>query len=505
LRRFFFLTAGCTGAAVLIVEILGAKILAPWFGTSHFVWTAQIAVTLISLACGYYLGGCWVDRSAKPGKLYAAIIGAGIYLAATTPFTESLAYACLNLRLALGSLVASVVLFFVPLTLLAMVGPYLIRVLTQSVDAVGGNVGRLSAVSTLGSVVGTALIGYVLIPLCRNSVTLIITALALIGLGVIYYVIWGRGGARAGAIAAFLLTLGIGWFGANQDRYNGKFTTELFRVNSNFGQLQVIQSTTMPFRALENDYLTQNTYDNVTHASRASFTYLLGGLARMYATNLDDVLCIGLGVGIVPMQFATNGSRVDVAEINPAVVPIAQRFFDFQPDKMNIFIEDGRCYLNRCTNRYDAVCLDAFLGDSPPSHLMTREAFASIRRVLKPGGTLVINSFASFDAGRDFLGQSLAKTLRDVFGSVRVFGVHGGNTMYVASARETLEPLRQPDVANIHPYCWEKTRDTFRSPIEPNPAIGIVLTDDFNPSEFYDAMNREELRRNNAVAVRDRL
>jgi hypothetical protein len=133
---------------------------------------------------------------------------------------------------------------------------------------------------------------------------------------------------------------------------------------------------------------------------------------------------------------------------------------------------------------------------------MTREAFVSIRRVLKPGGVLVINSFASFDKGRDFLGQSLARTLRDVFGSVRVYGVYNGNTMYVAAAREELEPLREPDLRRVHPDCLSRTRDTLRTLIEPNLSAGIILTDDYNPSEFHDAANREEIRRRNATSMR---
>lgn len=499
LRRYLFFTAACTGAAILIVEILGAKILAPWFGTSHFVWTAQIAVTLVSLACGYYIGGRWADHSTAPGKLYAAILGAGLYLATTILFVEPLAYKCLDFRLAVGSLLASAFLFFVPLTLLAMVGPYLIRVLTSSVETVGGNVGRLSAISTLGSVIGTVLIGYVLIPLFRNSVTLLITAVILASLSVIYFLIWGRNGKPAAAIV-LLLTGAVGWIGVDQDSYHGRQTVELFRANSNFGQLQVIQFAGGPLRALENDYLTQNTYDTNTRSSASAFTYLLQGLAHIYQTNIQDVLCIGLGVGIVPMQFATNGARVDVVEINPAVVPIAEKYFDLQPDKLNLFIEDGRYFLNHCTNRYDVVALDAFLGDCPPSHLMTREAFASIRRVLKPDGVLVINSFASFHAGRDFLGTSLVRTLGEVFGNIRIHGTHGGNTMFVASPRP-LAPLREFDLSEVHERCATDTRDAIRSLIEPDNSRGIVLTDDYNPAEFHDALNREELRRRMAREI----
>src|SRR5690606_19018883 len=126
-------------------------------------------------------------------------------------------------------------------------------------------------------------------------------------------------------------------------------------------------------------------------------------LAEAYATNVQRVLCIGMGVGVVPMNFANEGRDVDVIEINPAVVPIAESYFDFDPKKLNLTIGDGRQFVHTLNSKtYNTVVLDAFLGDSSPSHLMTREAFSDIHRVLKPGGVLVINAFANFEPGKDF-------------------------------------------------------------------------------------------------------
>ena len=100
LRRSLYGTAATTGAAVMIVEILGAKMLSPYLGTSHFVWTAQIAVTLVALACGYYLGGRLVDRSMDLGRLYAGILAAGLYLVFSVMVREPVAYGCLKFDLA---------------------------------------------------------------------------------------------------------------------------------------------------------------------------------------------------------------------------------------------------------------------------------------------------------------------------------------------------------------------------------------------------------------------
>src|SRR5437867_10985873 len=96
LRRYLYSTAALTGAAIMIVEILGARMLSPYLGTSHFVWTAQIAVTLVALACGYYVGGWLVDRSLRPGRVYAAILAAGAFLALTIALYEPVAYSFLR-------------------------------------------------------------------------------------------------------------------------------------------------------------------------------------------------------------------------------------------------------------------------------------------------------------------------------------------------------------------------------------------------------------------------
>jgi spermidine synthase len=503
LRRYLYFTAAITGGAIMIVEILGAKMLSPYLGTSHFVWTAQIAVTLVALACGYYAGGWLVDRSLRLGRMYAGILAAGAYLALSIPFVQGVAYGCLRFELAVGSLLASTFLFFIPLCLLAMVGPYFIRVLTSAVSGVGGNVGRLTAVSTFGSFIGTVLIGYLLIPFLPNSTTMYLTALLLIAVAAIYFYGWGRNAGGSVPTTIVLLIAGVlGYGGLRADAWHSAHSIELFRGNSNFGLLQVIQQKDGPQRHYLNDYLTQNGYDTNEHKSIYMFTYMLHGLARAYAPRLDEVLCIGMGVGIAPMDFARDGAKVDVVEINPAVVPVAKKFFDFDGSKVSLHIGDGRYFVNRSTKQYDAIILDAFLGDSCPSHLMTRETFAAMRRILKPEGVLVINTFADPDLQQDFFSASLYKTLTNTFASVRLH--HSRNSLFVASARPQLAILHPPDYSQIYAGVRDQVRDGFNSIREPNLDHGRVLTDDYNPVEFYDAVNRESLRKNLALSARSR-
>ncbi len=498
LRRYLYFTAAVTGAAIMIIEILGAKILAPYFGTSHFVWTAQIAVTLVALAGGYYAGGRMADSSAKLGRLYYCILLAAFYVALSIAFVEPLAYQCLEFRLALGSLMASSFLFLIPLALLAMTGPFLVRVLTFSVHTVGGNAGRLTSISTLGSVAGTILIGYVLVPLLPNSMTMLLTSTTLLALVVGYYLVWGRRSQNGTAIAVGIaVALLGGWEGIRRDgraEYQG--AREVFRGNSNFGLLQVLENRTGTHRSYLNDFLTQNTYDPRTRQSLSLFTYMLHDLARGYAPRLEKALCIGLGVGIVPMRLAREGVDVDVIEINPGVVPVAARFFDCDTNRLHLQIGDGRSFLNKAgQHQYDVVVLDAFLGDSSPSHLMTREAFSAVHRVLKEDGVIVINIFGDFSRERGFLTASLDKTLKAVFSSVRIHASGNGNVFFVASPRPQLEMLHPPDLANLHPAIRPQAESALSGVKTVSPDLGLVLTDDYNPVEFRDAANREAWRR----------
>jgi predicted membrane-bound spermidine synthase len=502
LRRYLYCTAATTGAAIMIVEILGAKMLSPYVGLSHFVWTAQIAITLVALACGYYAGGRLADRSQRLARLYWAILGAALYLALTVRICAPVAYWCLDFNLAVGSLLASAILFFVPLALLAMTGPFLVRVITSSVAGVGGNVGRLTSIGTLGSLAGTLLISYLLIPLLPNSLTMYFTALALMLICAGYFLLCRRKGPAA---VVLLLALGSAAGGKSYLGLTHSYTyvIELSRGNSHFGLLQVLDRRNGGYRLYLNDNLVQNTYDPDRKLSVSHFTYVLAGLARAYTTNINDVLCIGLGVGIVPMDFARQGARVDVVEINPAVVPVAVRSFDLQTNMLNLTIDDGRHFLNRCRKQYDVVVLDAFLGDSSPSHLMTREAFASIRRVLRPGGTLVINSFGDLEEGKDFFAASLHRTLQAVFPGVRMHTSGDGGIFFAATDRADPTFVHPPSLENIHPDVLRDTRATYTGLVDTLPGHGRVLTDDYNPAEFYDARNREEVRRRLAMAARE--
>jgi len=588
-RRYLIATAPVTGAAIMIIEILGAKMLAPYIGTSLFVWTAQISVTMIALAAGYALGGFIADRTASrvadvavtaaatpratrraerrananaatnanapsatnanspsaiitappratttttipprgaSAPLYFCILGAALALVIGTLIRESVALTCLQLGLRAGSFLASCALFFVPLCLLATVPPMLVRNLASGLDSIGRVVGRLSAISTIGSVLGTLAIGYLLIPNFSNTTIMLATAAALALTALAYLLAWRVTKPGAPLFLAFaILAFSVPALLQRSLRLPSGNLVEIHRANSSYGLLQVLDDKDEGTRYYLNDLLFQNIYDPRARQSAAEFTYMLHGLARAYTPQIRDVLCIGMGVGIVPMQFATEGAQVDIVEINPAVVPIAEKYFDFNPARIRtLAINDGRPALAASKNLYDTIILDAFLGDAPPSHLMTREAFAEMKRHLRPDGTLVINSFGSLDAGSDFFTASLEKTLAAVFATVRLCTNNDGNNYYIATDRPDARPLRAPDLSDVPStlrdaiaaiYKNERTTTAATTATVATATVAtttaaitattvaavatvpeaIVLTDNYNPIEYYDARNRESNRR----------
>jgi spermidine synthase len=503
LRRYLYLTAAVMGGVIMLIEILGAKMLSPYVGTSHFVWVAQIGVAMLALACGYYLGGRIADRSPQLGGLYKAHLVAAAWLCASVLACEPVAFWCLQFKLAFGTVLASLILYFVPLTLLAMTCPFLLRCVAESLAGVGGQMGRLTSVSTFGSFAGTTMIGYVLIPLLPNSTTMLLAAGLVVAMASGYFLGWARKPNPAASLVLAWLFVAFSAFATGRiQSAQLAGATELFRGNSHFGMLQVVEQHGT--RYYLNDFLTQNTYDPERQQSTSMFTYMLAELARGYAARLDSALCIGMGVGIAPMDLARSGVKVDVVEINPGVVPLAERFFNFDSTKVNLTIGDGREVLNRATNRYDAILLDAFLGDSSPSHLMTREAFAAMQRRLVPGGVLVINSFGEMDPRNDFFTASLNLTLKAVFKQVRIHASGNGNVFFVAGDAAELTLLREPNIEPMHPAVQSGVRNAFDRTLTPTPGHGIVLTDDFNPVEYHDAANREEMRKNLAFAMRRR-
>jgi spermidine synthase len=398
----------------------------------------------------------------------------------------------LRLGLPLGAFCASVLLFFVPLSLLAALGPMLIRLFSCDILKVGSTAGKVGFVSTIGSAFGAVATGYSSIP---NRHALVCIGIGVVVLGWLLFALVRKPRCSICAVIVSIVSVGVTLFGLHRwPEWRFAHAVELETVNSPFGIVQVLSLPGTSTYLYLNDFLVVNTYDAQLKAGQDAYTHLLQLLASSYTGRIQDALCIGMAAGIVPMDLARRGIRVDAVEINPAALRLATKYFDFDTNLVNVILQDGRYVLNRTDRKFDVVIIDAYVGESAPNQLLSKEAFRQVQRVLQPDGTVVISSAASSDGSSSFFLASVQKTLREVFHHVRIHDTRAGSAFFVAS-NQPLAPKSEAALDTIPPAVRWIVRKTLSRIQDAELPGGIVITDDFNPLDFHEARNRQAIRR----------
>jgi len=498
---FLVLTVAVSGALVMVIEVMGSRVIGPFFGVSLFVWTSLITVTLVALALGYAVGGFQADRRSGPDALYAILLAAGLAALLIPVLQARVIRACAPLGLRSGSLLAAALLFGPCLFLLGCVSPLVVRLATVEMSRLGRTVGLLYAVSTLGSVLGTVLTGFVLIAYLGVGGVFLLTGGALLALAVAYWLVFRRRWLAALLLLApALLPSGEG--PASKLMANGTRVTRVARRDGFYGRVQVLDYRLGPVhtRELLIDGLVQGGIDVATGQSIYEYAYYLERLPWGMKPDGRTCLVVGLGAGIVPAWYEARGVRTDVVDINPDVVAAARAHFGFRPSGQ-VFLEDARRFLARPGPRYDYVILDVFAGDTTPAHLLTREAVRDLAARVAPGGLVAINLIGSL--GRESFGTASAvRTLESVFPTVELFPTFVpeeaegfGNVIVVARSGPPLA-FDAARVAGFPVHALARdgvarlgTRFRF-----PEGAPAIVLTDDYNPVDFRDTWVKERLR-----------
>lgn len=504
---YLIFTIFASGASVMLIEITGARIIAPLFGSSVFVWTAVISVTLLSLALGYFAGGKSADKVHTPGLLYHATFLSGAYLFFTLFIKKIILTLSAQLDIKLGALVSSVILFAPPLFLLGMITPLAVKLYTTQMERLGSRVGVLYFFSTLGSFLGTLLVGFILIPQFGVSKILVFSASFLIALALFYYVFFAKN-------LKWLLSLAILFpavFFLLEERLSeasvaGVHLKEIYKTESFYGNLKVME-VNKAYRFLLIDGANQGGVNLKDGSSAVVYTYVLEKLAYMACPDTKRALVIGLGPGTIPNDFSKNGIITDVVDIDSQIVSIYKKYFARYgvPEKLSIFVDDGRCFIKRHPGKYDIVILDVLLGDTSPWHLLTVEAFSDIRANLDDRGALLINfiGLPQDNASRKII-RSLHKTLAEVFPYVSVFNASGilgnkaQNMFFMASQGKSsfnLEVMPAESTEALHKQFLDDAQDIIEDRSELYTGEAFLLTDDYNPLDFYNAKTRESWRR----------
>ncbi len=479
-RTVLFVVVALSGACVLVLEILGSRVLGPYYGVSLFLWSALIAVTLAALACGYALGGRWATRAPSGARLSLALTLAGVWVLALPWLRVPVVHAAEAFGPRGAMLVAALVLFFPPLALLGTVGPYAIRLASRSVDEVGRVSGDVFAVSTLASVAAAVATGFVLIPVLGVTKLLIAVAVTI-------FVAAALARLSAGALGALvLLVAGGGLAFVSAARPHRLPPAVLADADSPYAHVRVLDWKGQRFLLL--DGTTQTVVNAETFEPRQAYVYAAELAAELFPGR-GRLLLLGLGGGAAARAFSLRGWTVDAVEIDSTVARMAAQWFHLRPFHANVVIDDARHYLRRSRATYDVVFFDAYGSGALPFHLVTREAFAEAKARLAPGGVLVAN--VETVGWRDPLAHAIVATLQANFRDVVELPASEppnalGNVVIMASDRtidvprealgDPVASLEDDDehfrvIARLH--AWD---NRFV------PTHGRVLTDDWNPS-----------------------
>ncbi len=437
------------GMASLAIEFCASRLLAPYFGTSLYVWGILIGLILIYLSIGYVLGGRLADRRPEPELLFRITAFAGLWTAfipiAAYPvlLASERGFAQLSVGLVAGTLLAVVLLFAVPTILLGCVSPFAIRLLLKDVDSGGGTAGHVYALSTAGSILGTFLPVFWFIPGYGTRATLIGFGVALLALSM-------TGVRRHPALYAAILVLAAGAWAALavgvKPPQQGRL---LFETESAYNYIQVVQTGDRTELLLNEGEGVHSIYSPADVLTGGPWDYFLLGPAFRPAQAAEvpprSVAILGLAGGTSARQLTAaygTGVAITGVEIDPEIVAAGRRYFDMNEPNLKVDVQDARYWLQADTGRYDMIAVDAYQQPYIPFHLTTREFFLAVRSHLQPGGVMVIDIGR---AGGDYrLVAALASTARSVFPSIFLADTERftNTVLYASAERVSLDDVR---------------------------------------------------------------
>jgi len=421
------------GAVLMGLEIVGSRILAPYFGNSVFVWGSLISLFLIALSAGYYVGGRLSDRRPSRVLLGAIVIAvaASMFLIAaiSAPVCDAIIDAGFGEKA--GPFLAAAVLFLLPSIGMGMVSPFAIRLATHALTSVGQTAGTLYALSTLGSIVGTVLTTFVLIPsfgafaiLKGLAAALMLTALATFPFASL--------GAAARGTVAVIIASAVGIYFIDDSRASlplgSKLVREVDTPYHHISVVDVVDDQNRRVRQLKFDRYIESAIElDPPHRTQSEYTKYFH-LAFVAKPDVRRALFIGAGGGVGPRAFHMHDPEmeIDVVDIDQEVLNIARRdfFLDDSP-KIRTIAADGRTFVRSAPNgHYDCIILDAFtIGGRIPFHLATKEYFTLCREKLVDGGVFLMNINSAVRGPTSEIFQSMYKTIDEAFPATHAFAL----------------------------------------------------------------------------------
>jgi spermidine synthase len=476
------------GAVVMVIELTGSRVMAPYLGTSLVVWTSLIGIILASLSVGYWWGGRLADRRPEARLLGWIILMAALATAAIA-VTKSFVLEFLQSQsagLQAAAVWATLVLFAPPALFLGMVAPFAVRLKLTDARKGGRTAGNLYAISTVGSIFGTFLAGFVLIAWLGSTNILLLMAAVL----ALASLLAARSGAAAKGAAGILFLVML--FGAVA--YDARLAAEGFvDTDTQYNRVIVFKGAEEETGRLMRVMITgpgakqSAMYLDAPTALALAYTRYFR-LVEHFVPEMRRMLVLG-GGGFSFPRYALEAYpdvNLDVVELDPGIVSLAREYFELKDHpRQRIIAEDARTFLNRNRETYDAILCDAFNSHyAIPFHLTTAEAAQRMKAALAPNGVVLVNLISALEGERGRFFCALRAAYTSVFPNVLVFAVddpldrtRAQNIILAAFASDFEPPLSAAD-PELDAMLSRRVQPPPDASCEP-------LTDEYAPVDRY--------------------
>jgi spermidine synthase len=485
-----------SGAVLMGLEIVGSRVLAPHFGSSIFVWGSLISVVMMALSIGYYWGGWMSAREPSYGKLLLLLLVPGVvifFLPFVYPSINEW-IAAMDLGVRLSPLLACTLLFLLPGIFIGTISPYVIRLAATQLHTVGSTAGTLYAVSTCGSIAGTLLTAFYLIPALgvSNIIHALGITLVCLSLLVVPLIRLNRiTVARAVATVSIL----FGWVSVSWSPI--VWAKTVMQKDTFYHRIRIEEDDEARYMYFDRTLQSAMTLKDPTALRLIYSRYTSLGLA--FRADAKKMLLIGLGGGSIPKKLNREfpNLEIDAVEIDPEVIKIAKDHFNVKESKqLRLHAQDGRLFLTRTKNQYDIIMLDAYFTDAMPFHLATKQFFELAQKKLTPNGIIVANLISAVTGPHGKIARAFTRTLGQVYPQTYIFASRRPENVSLDTIQNVIvvatRDKQRFDIKEILKRAGALDKGLFPEPLQDLavayydrqlPEDVPILTDDYAPTD----------------------
>ena len=421
------ITVFLCGALGMILELVAARVLSPYIGSSNLIWTTIIGIMLTSMSIGYWAGGKIADK--KPDmNILSMLILMGSFFTSLIPILETLMvkpFSAVTNNLVLIAIITSAFIFGIPSFILATVSPFAVKLKDKQHENVGKVSGSVSSLSTLGSIIGTFMAGFILIPNLGVRTIIFIATIIQIILAFILFTKKDKTFIIIMLIALISL-IGLNLYGKYLFEKNNPDIIE--DVDSQYSRIWIRQASNLEnsYKVMQVDTGLESYINQETNEMGAPYLYYYD-LFDYYNKEAKSTLMIGGAAYTYPTYYLKKyeDKTIDVSEIDEKMTQLAKEQFglDTSNQRLKIYHQDGRSFLNYTDNKYDTILIDAFKGLNAPFELTTYEALTNAKNKLNDNGMVITNIISAVKGEKsDFIKYEYA-TYKKVFDDVKIFKV----------------------------------------------------------------------------------